>query len=141
MTQGKNLTTNYAVLSPKGLSETLTAESFWKIAFNPKHPKNNRSMGYLVSTYEFDEDWKSWECHPHGDEVVYCVSGALTFLLEKAGGNEKVALRAGQFFVIPKNTWHTALVKKASKALFITWGYGTKHRDNTQTKSQGSSSS
>lgn len=134
MAKGKNLTKDYVVLSPKGTSEGWSADAFWKMAFNPKHPKNTRSMGYLVSAYEFDEDWRSWECHPNGDEVVCCMSGTMTFLLEKKNGVEKIILNAGEWLVVPKNTWHRALVKKPSKVLFITWGYGSKHREHEEEK-------
>lgn len=130
--KGKKLTEDYAVLSPKGESTIWTAEQFWKMAFNKKHPKNTRSMGYLVSAYEFDQDWDSWENHVNGDEFIFCVSGSLTFVLETTVKNkvkiEKQKLKAGEFFIVPKNTWHTAKITKKCKVLFVTWGYGTKHR-------------
>jgi mannose-6-phosphate isomerase-like protein (cupin superfamily) len=33
----------------------------------------------LISCHEFDEDWSSWEIHPHGDEIVILLSGEVRF--------------------------------------------------------------
>ena len=115
-------------LSPSGQSEEWTADDFWKMAFNPEHPKNTEDLGYLVSQFDFEEDWDS-EIHPNGDELIYCVAGDITFILELEGGNKEVRLGQGEFLMVPQNTWHTANVLKPTKALFVTWGFGTKHRN------------
>lgn len=85
----------------------------------------------LVSCYEFDSDWPSWEMHPHGDEVVLLMSGDATFLLQTDEGDISVELREqGQYVVVPKGVWHTARTKQKSRLLFITPGQGTQHRAN-----------
>ncbi|MFW7380856.1 MAG: cupin domain-containing protein [Oligoflexus sp.] len=118
----------YVVVNPKGQSRLWKPEEFWKMAFNPDHPENKADMGYLVSKYEFDKDWDSWENHPNGDEVVFCISGRMTFLMEGEKGLQEHSLLPGSFLIVSKNTWHTAQVHEPSEVLFMTWGYGTQHR-------------
>lgn len=85
---------------------------------------------YLVSSYEFDTDWPTWEMHPNGDEIVCLLSGAVTFILEQDGKTRAIELKeAGAFIIIPRGTWHTARVGQASRMLFITAGEGTQHRE------------
>lgn len=98
------------------------------MAMDPTHPKNKGEMGYLVSQFDFDKDWETWEIHPNGDEFVYCLSGKMTFVLESDGANKDIPLEPGQFVIVPRNTWHTAKVNEPTKALFLTWGYGTQQR-------------
>lgn len=83
----------------------------------------------LVSTYEFTEDWPTWERHPKGDEIVILLSGAATMVLQKESGQELVGLAVpGEYLVVPRNTWHTARVRGAARMLFITPGEGTENR-------------
>ncbi|WP_141735020.1 cupin domain-containing protein [Oligoflexus tunisiensis] len=128
MEKANRLDQRYAVLNPKGASELWDAADFWKMVANPADPRNSADMGYLVSHYEFTQDWESWENHPSGDELVFCSSGQMTFVLELDGKAQEVPLTAGQFVIVPKNTWHTAKVQEKAQALFITWGFGTMHR-------------
>ncbi len=84
----------------------------------------------LVSCHEFDKDWTNWEIHPNGDEIVILLSGKLTFLLEKPNATESVTLEnAGDFVVVAKNVWHTARTDVPTRALFVTPGENTAHRD------------
>ncbi len=87
----------------------------------------------LISCHEFAEDWRSWEMHPAGDEIVILLSGAVQFIwLGDEREDETQHLRelseAGQFLVIPKGHWHTAKTKLHSRVLFITPGQGTQHK-------------
>jgi mannose-6-phosphate isomerase-like protein (cupin superfamily) len=128
MEKANRLDQRYAVLNPKGVSEQWDAADFWKMVLDPTHLKNSPDMGYLVSHYEFSKDWDSWENHPQGDELVFCCSGQMILVLERDGKHEDITLTAGNYVIVPKNTWHTARVPKKVQALFITWGYGTMHR-------------
>ena len=86
---------------------------------------------YLVAVHECNEDWTTWEMHPYGDEVVCLLDGAVTFVLERAGGvHESVALAgSAAYVVVPKGTWHTVHANApSSRLLFITAGEGTRHR-------------
>lgn len=84
---------------------------------------------YLVATNTFDKDWPNWEMHPVGDEIVVLLEGAVTFVLEIAGGEQQVSLtEQGAYVVVPKGTWHTAKSSTPTRMLFITPGEGTEHR-------------
>jgi uncharacterized cupin superfamily protein len=84
---------------------------------------------YLVATSSFDEDWSNWERHPAGDEIVLLLEGAVTFVLETARGERRVALNErADYVVVPRGTWHTAKTATPTRMLFITPGEGTEHR-------------
>ncbi len=83
----------------------------------------------LISCYEFEQDWSSWEMHPQGDETVILLSGKVTFVLQQDAGEELVLLeQPGDFVVVPKNTWHSARTRVKTRLLFITPGEGTEHK-------------
>ncbi len=90
--------------------------------------RNPNTRGTLISAYTFEGDWTSWERHPKGDEIVVCIAGAMTMILDKPKGHERIALAAGEAVIVPANTWHTADVPEISRGLFITYGEGTDHR-------------
>lgn len=84
---------------------------------------------YLIAQFSFDCDWPVWEQHPHGDEVVCLLSGAVELVLELPNGHHSVMLeRSGSYAVVPKGTWHTARTRVPCTMLFITPGEGTQHR-------------
>lgn len=137
--KAKNLKKSYVVLNPLGKSEIWKSADFWKMAFDKKHPKNNKDMGYLVSSYDFDSDWRSWENHPYGDELIFCVKGKITFIFKDKKENlTKIELKTGNSIIVPRNTWHTAKVKKPTQCLFITWGFGTQHLESEKKLSKTS---
>ncbi len=83
----------------------------------------------LISCFEFEQDWSSWEMHPAGDETVILLSGQVTFVLQQDAGEELVLLeQPGDFVVVPKNTWHSARTQVKTKLLFVTPGEGTQHK-------------
>lgn len=85
--------------------------------------------GRLVSFSRFTADWDSWEMHPAGDEVVICISGAMTIHQQFADGTTaQVTLGAGDYAINPPGAWHTADIADEASALFITAGQGTEHR-------------
>ena len=93
--------------------------------------------GRLMGTTPQKKDWPHWERHPAGDEILILLSGELVLVLEAARRGaargsgrriRRVALQAGQTFVVPQGVWHRAEVKKPGTLLFITPGAGTEHR-------------
>lgn len=85
----------------------------------------------LVSAHQFTESWPTWEIHPKGDELVILLSGRATFELRAGPEIESVILDSpGMFVLVPKNTWHTAIIDKAASMLFITPGEGTLNEAN-----------
>jgi mannose-6-phosphate isomerase-like protein (cupin superfamily) len=94
---------------------------FWQnVAFLP--------AGRLVSLITTAENWRGWEVHWHGDEVVLQMTGAMELVLEWPEGPSSVVLRPGMFYIVPAGTWHTANVVEPGAALFITLGHGTEGR-------------
>ena len=80
----------------------------------------------LISAHEFTENWDTWEIHPHGDEMVVLMAGSAELILRKESGDESVVLlEPGSYLVVPKNTWHTAIIGEHASLLFITPGEGT----------------
>jgi quercetin dioxygenase-like cupin family protein len=84
--------------------------------------------GWLVSMYGFDASWTSWEMHPEGDETVICTAGEIALIQELPDGVRRTTLRAGEYAVNQRGTWHTADVAGHASAVFITAGRNTQHR-------------
>lgn len=100
----------------------------WYEAYGDRHASDGVE-GRLVSLHTFERSWDSWEMHPHGSEVVVCVSGNLTLHQQDPDGSEhSVTLNPGEYVVNAPGVWHTADVKAAATALFITAGLGTEIR-------------
>ena len=100
----------------------------WYAAYSTRTAADG-AEGRLVSMYDFAESWDSWEMHPAGDELVVCLSGAITLHQELAdGGARTVHLGPGEYAINPPGAWHTADVDGPATALFITAGEGTRHR-------------
>jgi mannose-6-phosphate isomerase-like protein (cupin superfamily) len=113
------------------LAETGTAtqlpggEAFWSM---PAPDMERYGGGWLISEFEFSADWPNWEMHPHGDEFVYLLSGAVEVHLEEQDGLRKVSLTGSGAVVVPQGVWHTAKVKAPSRMLHVTRGAGTQLR-------------
>jgi len=102
-------------------------QTFWSDLGEGKHPELDQ--GRLMSAFTFSEPWSSWERHPAGDELVMLLSGAATLVLDDAGHERTLELRSpGDYFVVPRNTWHTARTTVATIMMFLTPGAGTEHR-------------
>lgn len=100
----------------------------WYEAYGAAHAADGNE-GRLVSMFTFSGDWDSWEMHPAGDEVVICVSGAMTIHQELADGTARtVTIGAGEYAINPPGAWHTADIMGEATAVFITAGEGTQHR-------------
>lgn len=86
--------------------------------------------GRLVSSFDFEGAWDSWEVHPNGDEIVVLIEGAAEFRLERSEGRiDTVRIdRRGQFVFVARGTWHTGVGLPRARMLFITDGEGTEHR-------------
>lgn len=84
--------------------------------------------GRLVCVLPFTEDWKGWERHPAGGELVYCISGHMILHQEMPEGVVTTELKPGEYAINPPGVWHTADIPEPSSALFITAGAGTENR-------------
>jgi len=89
---------------------------------------DERVEGRLVAVFPMTETWPYWERHPAGEELVYCLSGALDLVLELPGGEHAVSLSPGKGVVVPTGVWHRGVVREPGECLFVTPGEGTEHR-------------
>jgi mannose-6-phosphate isomerase-like protein (cupin superfamily) len=104
-----------------------TGEMEWYEDYDRRHGGDGRE-GRLVAVHTFQAPWTSWEMHPHGDEVVLCLSGRITLHQDDDGEITTVTLGPMQAAINRPGVWHTADVSGAATALFITAGMGTEHR-------------
>jgi mannose-6-phosphate isomerase-like protein (cupin superfamily) len=47
-----------------------------------------------------------WERHSQGDEIVYVLEGETTLVVLTEVGELENLLQAGEFLIVPQNTWH-----------------------------------
>lgn len=105
-----------------------TGELSWYDEYGEAHGHDG-AEGRLVAHHTFDDDWDSWEVHPHGHELVVCLAGALRLHQEHPEGPVEVVLGPGEAVINPPGVWHTAdVVDAPAQALFVTAGMGTQHR-------------
>jgi quercetin dioxygenase-like cupin family protein len=124
--QPLQITDTYVALDDSGGARPLpVTPDFWEALINDRLGKFSR----MVSSYDFDSDWTSWEKHPAGEEFVCLLEGDVDLVLQQNGGETIVTLnQPGSFVLVPVNTWHTARVRKPSKMIFITPGEGTENK-------------
>ncbi|MCX7284251.1 MAG: cupin domain-containing protein [Novosphingobium sp.] len=97
--------------------------AFWETGVGALPP------GRLVSMFESAEDWKVWECHPSGEELIIQIDGGMVLVLDRGSSLERVPLQAGEFAIVPQGVWHTADVIAPGRAIYITPGEGTQSRE------------
>lgn len=100
-------------------------EQFWAM---PPEQLDALGKGWLVSEFEFDADWPSWEMHPEADELVYVLSGTAQILLEMPEGVATIDVTGPGLVVVPRGIWHTARVATPCRFLHVTMGVGTQVR-------------
>ena len=105
-----------------------TGEMDWYMDYSARTAADG-AEGRLVTTHTFSESWTSWEMHPAGDEVVLCLTGAMTLHQEYPDGRRVTeTIAAGEYVINLPGVWHTADIVGEATALFITAGMGTEHR-------------
>ena len=121
-----DLRSTFVVLNKELLADTIAVtDTIWS-DLDQKYP--DFAGHTLISSFSFDEDWPTWEIHPHGDEVVCLISGNVDLILATEAGERKIRLDArGAFVVVPRNTWHTARDHAPTTMLFVTPGEGTEN--------------
>ena len=126
--QSSDIANEFVVISPE---KTASLETFTPTLFQELDERYSGFKGHeLVSSFEFNSDWSTWEMHPAGDEIVILLSGEVTFVLDFDGHHQSAALQTpGSYVVVPRGIWHTAKTDRAARMLFITPGEGTLHKD------------
>lgn len=125
----RNSSSTYIRLDSNASTELLSVdETFWQRLMGGQLGDFHKE--FLIASYSFDADWTSWEMHPHGDEIVFLLTGSISFIFEEGSGERSVDLdESGTYVIVPKGIWHTARVKSPSRILAITPGEETKHRE------------
>ena len=113
----------------------LSLDGRGSVAVHPVGPEfwatigqNAEILGTLVTVSTGDRDWTTWEMHPEGSEVLVLLEGRLTMVLDGGRGESHHPMSAGTTLVVPKGTWHRALIAEPIRMLFVTYGAGTTHR-------------
>ncbi len=116
-------TNDYVSLGADGAIQAFEGgDAFWNLA---GEKLDEIGQNWLITEFDFVEDWNTWEMHPNGEEIVYLLSGAMDLTLDKEGDLQTLELRSKGLVIIPRNTWHTAKVLEPSKMLVITFGKDT----------------
>ena len=128
---GTDLATHPIHLGPgngAGVEPVFTGDMAWFEAYTERHAADAADFR-LVTQFTFAQSWSNWEAHPHGHEIVLCISGAMVLHQEHPdGARSQVALQPGQYAVNAPGVWHTVDVSDAATGVFITAGFGTQHR-------------
>lgn len=90
--------------------------------------QNADLMGTVVTVSSGDQDWTTWEMHPEGDEILVLLDGNLTMVFDGPAGETRHPMAPGSTLVVPRGTWHRALIGEPIRMLFLTYGAGTTHR-------------
>lgn len=123
-----NLDSTFVVMGPHLAADTVAVSDTVYADIDAQY--GNFKNHLLISSHSFEEDWPTWEVHPHGDEIVCLISGDAELVLRKSGIDEAVRLDTpGEYVVVPKNTWHTARVHARTRMLFVTPGEATDNRE------------
>ena len=87
------------------------------------------SPGRLMMVEASPETWPTWECHPHGAEIVHILEGRGTFYQQNDDGSESpIPFEPGTTLINPPGVWHTADVDVPMRAIYITPCIGTSHK-------------
>jgi mannose-6-phosphate isomerase-like protein (cupin superfamily) len=122
-----DLTDTYVSVHTTGEARAVPVDdAFWPELMAGTRPE--LETGWLVGAFDYAADWGSWERHPAGDEIVTLLSGAVDFVLDDGGTERAVSLTAGQTCIVPRGTWHRAVVREPARAVHVTPGEGTDHR-------------
>jgi len=124
MGQAQKLASNFVVLNDKFKADVVavTPDLYERIDEEYKEFAGH----LLISNYEFDSDWPTWEVHPSGDEFVILISGDADLILANDDGDETIRMtEPGTFVIVPQNTWHTARIRSHAVMMFVTPGEGT----------------
>lgn len=93
-----NITSTYVVLGDNGDAIPIAVNHRFYEDLEQKFDdfKGKR----LISHYNFEESWNSWEMHPAGEEFVCLLSGQVDFILEQNGTKNSVSLNAPGDYVL-----------------------------------------
>ena len=121
-----DLFTTYVHLGAQGGAATVPwTPDFWRrLSVDP----DDRVVGARHGREPGDFHPGEWEMHPHGDELLLLLSGALDVILDLPTGEQTIALTTGAAYVVPRGVWHRMTMREPSDLLFVTPPSGTRLR-------------
>src|SRR5262245_34380719 len=121
-----DLFSTYVHLDQQGAATTLPwMPDFWR---RLSVDKSDRIVGarHGLEARDFHPDEQ--EMHPHGDELLLLLSGALDVILDLSEGQRTIPLAAGGACLVPRGVWHRLAMRQPSDLVFITPPEGTRLR-------------
>jgi mannose-6-phosphate isomerase-like protein (cupin superfamily) len=121
-----DLCETYAILSTDGATALVEAEAFWNDVMGGRH--QGRPNDILVGIFDNKATWTTEEIHPAGDEPVLLLRGHVEMRLDGPDGVRSLDVHAGETCIVPRGTWHGAVVHEPGPTLHLTPGEGTLNR-------------
>ena len=105
-----------------------TGEPSWYEDYVKRHDGDG-AEARLVGMGRFTGTSDHWEMHPHGSEVVLCITGSIMVHQELSDGSRRtITLVPGQYAINGPGTWHTVDAENEATVLAITPCLGTEVR-------------
>ena len=125
-TSALDLFSTFVLLGPDGGATTMP----WSPEFWPRlsAAEGDRIVGAKHGREPSDFHPAEWEMHPHGEELLLLLSGALDVILDLPDGERTIALTAGGACLVPRGIWHRLTARQPSDLLFVTTPNGTRLR-------------
>ena len=125
-TSALDLFSTFVHLGPNGGATTMA----WTPDFWPRlsGEQGDRIVGAKHGREPGDFHPAEWEMHPHGEELLLLLSGALDVTLDLPDGERTVELTTGRACVVPRSVWHRITMRQPSDLVFVTSPKGTQLR-------------
>ena len=124
MAQAIDIATTFVHLRDGGGAEPIDASrAFWS---GTAH--HDRALGAFDFASARDLHSSMQEMHPAADEVLLLVSGALDVVLDEAGAQRAIALKAGEAAIVPRGVWHHLVMREPGRLVFINSRTGMESR-------------
>jgi mannose-6-phosphate isomerase-like protein (cupin superfamily) len=116
----------YVHLGAQGAAAPLAlTPDFWRrLAVD----KTDRIVGAKHGTDPSDFHPGEQEMHPHGDELLLLLSGALDVILDLPEGERTIPLTTGGACLVPRGVWRRLTMRQPSDLVFVTPPTGTQVR-------------
>jgi len=116
----------YVHLGAQGAAAPLAlTPDFWR---RLSVDKGDRVVGAKHGREASDFHPDEQEMHPHGDELLLLLSGALDVILDLPEGERTIPLTTGGACLVPCGVWHRLTMRQPSDLVFVTPPTGTQVR-------------
>jgi mannose-6-phosphate isomerase-like protein (cupin superfamily) len=122
-TSALDLFSTFVHLGPQGVATTVPwTPDFWR---RLSVAEGDRVVGAKHGREPGDFHPAEWEMHPHGEELLLLLSGALDVILDLPDGERTVELTTGGACLVPRGVWHRITMRQPSDLVFVTSPQGT----------------